>query len=158
MTVENRFTPEPLTSIPRGFMFVFGSNESGAHGAGAAAFAYDNCGAWYGQGVGPMNQCYAIPTKDWNVKTLPLDVVAMYISRFNAFTKMERKGAPKFYVTKIGCGLAGFKAEQIAPLFKDIRHQENVWLPEEFVKIIDALPDEEITEKIEELYAKDTSL
>lgn len=158
--MEKRITPENITSdLPKDVMFVFGSNESGIHGAGAAKFAYEQCGAWLGQGFGPMNQSFAIPTKDWEIHSLPLSVVATYVDRFIEYTRIKHrvKHEWKFYVTRIGCGLAGFKVEDIAPLFKSVRNQENIWLPQDFIDVIDSLPEEEVSEKIEEMYEKDTS-
>lgn len=97
-------------------VFVFGSNEAGIHGAGAAHYAYKNKGARYGKGYGHHNDSFAIPTKDMEIMTLPLDTIQMYIYGFLAFAKGQRKLV--FQVTRIGCGLAGYKDNQIAPMFK----------------------------------------
>lgn len=104
--------------------FVFGSNESGIHGAGAARFAELNYGAVRGVGFGPVGRSFAIPTKDWQIQTLPLNVVKNYISRFLAFA--ELCDTDTFKLTRIGCGLAGFTEAEIAPLFADA--PPNVWL------------------------------
>ena len=98
-------------------IFVFGSNEAGVHGAGAAAYAYKNKGARYGFSYGHMGDSFAIPTKDMDIKTLPLQRVEKYVQGFLAYAAGKRKLT--FQVTCIGCGLAGFTHEQIAPLFKN---------------------------------------
>ena len=134
---EKRITPEIISSLAtEDTIFVFGSNEAGTHGAGAAKFAIDHCGAYMHQGFGFMGQSFAIPTKDWNIVTLPLDVIEFYIKRFIAFTRTEEISRWKFYVTQVGCGLAGYAPEQIAPFFSDVIDQENIWLPKEFIDII----------------------
>ena len=95
--------------------FVFGSNESGLHGAGAARYALEHRCAIWGRGVGFQGTSYAIPTKDHNVETLPLVAVESYVKGFLHFAELHPETT--FLVTQIGCGLAGFTAEQIAPLF-----------------------------------------
>jgi len=95
-------------------VFVFGSNLAGIHGAGAAAHAR-GMGFPYYLGSGYSAGCYAIPTKDCAIQTLPIEVVAAYVAQFRVFAA-EHKDM-EFQVTRIGCGLAGFKNDQIAPLF-----------------------------------------
>ena len=97
-------------------IFVFGSNEAGFHGAGAAAEAYNNWGAAMGIGEGICGQSYAIPTKDKNIKTLPISKIKEYVDRFIEYAKSHPEAY--FFVTKIGCGLAGYKDGNIAPLFE----------------------------------------
>lgn len=99
-------TPEIITHLEPHQIFVFGSNEAGRHGAGAAALAHQKFGAKYGVGFGPTGRCFAIPTKDWRVKTLPLQAVAFYIARFLDYAISVP--SKDFLVTKIGCGLAGY--------------------------------------------------
>jgi hypothetical protein len=96
-------------------IFVFGSNLAGRHGKGAALHARLHHGALYGQGIGYQGNAYAIPTKDRNIQTLPLASVQKYVSEFLAFA--EAHPELTFQVTRIGCGLAGFRDNQIAPLF-----------------------------------------
>lgn len=98
-------------------IFVFGSNEAGIHGAGAAREALEKWGARRTKGIGLVGQSFAIPTKDHNIHTLPLEQVKKYVAYFLTFA-MHRPEL-HFMVTQIGCGLAGFKKEEIAPLFKD---------------------------------------
>jgi hypothetical protein len=104
-------------------VFVFGSNLSGIHGAGAALYAKKYYGARQGQRTGLMGKCYAIPTKDRYIRTLPLERIKPYVEEFVEFTMTA---GIKFYLTPVGTGLAGYKHEQIAPLFKGV---VNTWLP-----------------------------
>lgn len=97
-------------------IFVFGSNEAGRHGAGAARLAMQAYGAKYGEGWGFQGRSFAIPTKDTNIQTLPVDVIQEYVELFIA--NAERFYEEKFFMTRIGCGLAGYLDEDIAPLFR----------------------------------------
>lgn len=113
-------------------VFVFGSNLAGRHGKGAALWATQHRGAVYGIGIGHAGNSYAIPTKDINIKTLPLDRILRYVEWFLDFA-MSRPDLT-FQLTPIGCGLAGYKPEQIAPMFRDA--PPNVILPDEFIKAL----------------------
>lgn len=113
-------------------IFVFGSNLAGRHGAGAALEAKKKHGAIYGLGRGHHGNSYAIPTKDHNLKTLPLNEIKFYVNTFLLFAKENPD--MMFNVTAIGCGLAGYKPYDIAPMFKD--HPENVILPQEFKDVL----------------------
>jgi hypothetical protein len=115
-------------------IFCFGSNLSGIHGAGAAKTAMDLYGAKWGKGVGHHGRSYAIPTKDERIRTLPLESVAKYVTDFIAYARQNPDLT--FYVTKIGCGLAGFKESDIAPLFVDCLTLDNVLLPRDFLNLI----------------------
>ena len=96
--------------------FVFGSNKAGRHGKGAALAALKNYGAVYGQGEGPQGDSYAIPTKGFRLEALPLNVIAGGVARFIVYASEHPETS--FFVTRIGCGLAGYTDKQIAPLFK----------------------------------------
>lgn len=98
-------------------VFVFGSNRAGRHGAGAALYARNNRGAIYGQGEGRQGHSYGIPTKDRELKPLPLHDIAEHVKRFLAYAA-EHPGET-FQVTAIGCGLAGYRPHQIGPMFAD---------------------------------------
>jgi hypothetical protein len=98
-------------------IFVFGSNLAGRHGAGAAADAVQNYGAIYGRGIGLQGRSYGIPTKDASLHTLEINRIKPYINSFIDFA--ERSVGFKFKITQIGCGLAGIKSKDIAPLFKE---------------------------------------
>ena len=107
-------------------IFVFGSNLAGRHGKGAAKTALRRYGAIYGQGVGRQGNAYAIPTKDDQLNILSLARIAVYVADF--LTYAREHPTLTFQVTKIGCGLAGYTEDQIAPLFK--RAPSNCTLPE----------------------------
>lgn len=113
-------------------IFVFGSNLAGRHGKGAALWAVKNRGAKYGQGFGEQGNSFAIPTKDTNVKTLPLDIIANYVRLFVEEARLNPE--VQYELTPIGCGLAGYKPEQIAPMFKDA--PSNVALPQVFINVL----------------------
>jgi len=108
---------EDMTAAPKDWIFVFGSNLAGFHGAGAALAAYKYYGAELGVGWGLTGQSFAIPTKDEHIETLPLEAVKGYIDGFVAYTKAHPD--KNFFVTRVGCGLAGFTDDQIAPLFRE---------------------------------------
>lgn len=122
---NREFTPERIAQLKPNEIFVFGSNLAGAHGGGAARLAYDRFGAVWGQGVGLQGQSYGIPTMHGGV-----EAIKPYVDEFIAFAKQHPE--MKFIVTKIGCGIAGFTTEEIAPLFADAVDVENVILPREF--------------------------
>lgn len=107
-------------------VFVFGSNERGIHGAGAAAYAVQHHGAVVGRGEGLQGNSYAIPTKDRYIRTLPLEYIDEYVRRFLEFAFEHPE--LEFDMTRIGCGLAGYCDEEIAPMFKSV--PSNCWLPE----------------------------
>lgn len=107
-------------------IFVFGSNEAGIHGAGAALEARKKYGAKMGIGFGHIGNSFAIPTKDENIKTLPLNQIQKYVDMFIAYAQITPE--LKYLVTRIGCGLAGYKDSDIAPMFKNAPN--NCELPE----------------------------
>jgi hypothetical protein len=96
-------------------IFVFGANEAGRHGAGAARAAVERYGATYGVGYGRQGESFGIPTKDTNIRTLSLDRVADYVNQFIQYAK-DNPGE-EFQVTQIGCGLAGLTPVEVAPMF-----------------------------------------
>jgi hypothetical protein len=122
-------TPELVKTLEPNQIFVFGSNEAGRHGAGAAKTAV-KWGAIYGVGEGLKGQTYAIPTKDKNIETLNLENINDYVVNFYHFAKINTD--LDFLVTEIGCGLAGLTPEQIAPMFKEASALPNVYLPFRF--------------------------
>ena len=127
--MTDRFTPEFITELKPGEIFVFGSNLGGFHAGGAARVANQKFGAEWGVGVGLTGQCYAIPTMQGGVET-----IKPYTDEFVAFAAQHPELT--FLVTRIGCGSAGFRDEEIAPLFADALDAPNVVLPESFVNII----------------------
>jgi hypothetical protein len=124
------FTPDRINSLSSDEIFVFGSNLAGRHAGGAARTAFKKFGAIYGQGVGLQGQSYAIPTMQGGAET-----IAPYVDEFIDFAKEHPELF--FYVTRIGCGIAGFKDGEIAPLFKKALGLSNVCLPESFVHVLD---------------------
>lgn len=129
-----RITPENIQELKPNEIFVFGSNEAGRHGKGAAKLAMDRFGAKYGQAFGIQGQSFAIPTKNFDIKTLPLRDIGIYVQLFLLYVKIDPKNT--FLVTEIGCGLAGYKPSEIAPLFKDCIDLENVYLPKSFWEVL----------------------
>ena len=124
-----RITPKHINKLTTNQIFVFGSNEAGRHGKGAAKTAI-KWGAIYGQGEGLQGRTYGIPTKNSNIKTLDLNEIKKYVDRFIKFARENTNLI--FLVTEIGCGLAGYKPKDIAPLFKDAIQLDNIYLPERF--------------------------
>lgn len=125
-----KYTPENITHLDdRDDIFVFGSNLAGNHARGAAGVALQKFGAVMGQGIGLQGQSYAIPTMQGGIET-----IKPYVDQFIDFARECDQNT--FYVTRIGCGIAGFTDEEIAPLFADAMELYNVRLPESFVKII----------------------
>lgn len=126
------YTPENITSLGEDEVFVFGSNLAGNHAGGAARVARERFGAIMGQGVGMQGQSYAIPTMQGGVET-----IKPYV---DDFIELAREwDQTTFYVTRIGCGIAGFKDSEIAPLFAEAMDLYNVRLPKSFVDEIDKL-------------------
>ena len=123
------FTPDMISELKADEVFVFGSNLEGMHGGGAAFAAWKKFGAVMGCGVGLRGQSYAIPTMQGGVET-----IKPYVDDFIAFASQHPELF--FYVTRIGCGIAGFRDKEIAPLFSEAVCLENVCLPEGFVKVL----------------------
>ena len=122
---SNRITPEYITSLQPNEIFVFGSNLAGMHGGGAARTARLYFGAVMGNGDGPQGQSYAIPTMQGGVET-----IRPYVDKFIDYAKAHPEQT--FLVTPIGCGIAGFTPDEIAPLFKEAVSVENIYLPQSF--------------------------
>jgi len=130
-----------MTVDTKNMIFVFGSNLAGIHGAGAAAYAKTHLGAAMGMGVGRTGQCYAIPTKAAKViggkayvgDTLPIEVILPFVHEFIDYACNNPH--LHFQVTQIGCGLAGLKAEDIAPLFGTA--PPNCWFDSGWQQIFD---------------------
>ena len=125
--MKTQFTPDFITELKENEIFVFGSNLQGMHGGGAARLAYKKFGAIWGQGVGLQGQSYGIPTMHGGV-----DAIKPYVDEFIEFARSHPELT--FLVTRIGCGIAGFRDEEIAPLFKECIEIDNVILPRTFVQ------------------------
>lgn len=134
MNYEKRITPIVVHELKEKEIFVFGANEAGKHGLGAAKTAM-LFGAKYGKAVGIQGNTYAIPTKDKTVKrSLTVKKIKQYVDGFITYAKNNPENI--FLVTPIGCGLAGYKEEDIAPLFEEAINIENIHLPASFWKIL----------------------
>lgn len=125
--MEGRTIPKMITELKPNEVFVFGSNLEGMHGGGAAAIAYKKWGAIWGQGVGLQGQTYGIPTMHGGV-----EVIKPYVDEFVEFAESHPEKI--FLVTEIGCGIAGFSVQEIAPLFIKTVDVTNIHLPESFWK------------------------
>ena len=123
-----RVSNDRIDHLEENEIFVFGSNASGYHGGGAAAYAMRKFGAVWGQGEGLQGQSYAIPTMEG------IADMGEAIKRFTSFAAEHSE--LRFLVTRIGCGVAGYSASQIAPLFKECIPLENVALPSDFWDVL----------------------
>jgi len=124
----HRITPERIDRLAPNEVFVFGSNIHGHHLGGAARAAMERFGAVWGQGVGLQGQSYAIPTMEG------LDHMAVAINLCIRFARLNPD--KRFLTTRIGCGIAGYRDEDIAPLFRDAMQVNNITLPASFWKIL----------------------
>ena len=124
-----RVSPRFINSLSDNEIFVFGSNLQGHHGGGAALIAYEKFGAVWNEGVGLHGKTYAIPTMHGGVNE-----IKPYVDEFIDFAKENKQY--KFLVTRIGCGIAGFKDHEIAPLFAKALELENVYLPLSFLEYL----------------------
>lgn len=122
-------SPNRIDSLKANQIFVFGSNLQGRHGAGAAAQAFRDFGAIWGQGVGLQGKSYAIPTMQG-----PVDTIKPHVDDFLKFAGDHPE--MEFLVTRIGCGIATFKDADIAPLFANAILYPNVRLPQSFIDIL----------------------
>lgn len=125
-------TPSQVNVLADGEIFVFGSNFQGAHMGGAARVAKEKYGAVWGIGEGLQGNSYAIPTMEG------LENLAPAVQRFTSFAKQHQE--LKFFVTAIGCGIAGYQADEIAPFFLNAAYLPNVYLPLSFWKVIMDIP------------------
>lgn len=136
-------TPEFITELPHSTdIFVFGSNLLGLHGGGAAKLAYEKFGALWGKGIGKSGNSWALPTKANFQRTLTIEEIAPYVDRlYKDVILTGRNGhkGPHYFITEVGCGLAGLKVEDVAPLFKSFLGCENCSLPIRFINVIKGL-------------------
>lgn len=128
-TENPNISADRIEMLEENEIFVFGSNLAGMHGGGAAWVANMKFGAEWGIGVGLTGRSYAIPTMHGGVET-----IKPYVDEFIRFAQTNPE--LKFLVTRIGCGIAGFRDEEIAPLFDEATHVSNIYLPETFYNIL----------------------
>lgn len=124
--VNHHFSPSNITELSKCEVFVFGSNLQGTHGGGAARIAYNEFGAEWGVGEGPTGRCYAIPTMHGG-----LDVIRPYVEDFLNYAK--KHPMQRFLLTRVGCGIAGFKDSEMAPLFAEAIDIPNIAIPREWL-------------------------
>lgn len=129
--MTTRVTPNRIAELRPNEIFVFGSNLEGAHGGGAALLAWREWGAIWGQGSGLQGQTYGIPTMHGGP-----EAIRPYVDEFIRFARQHSDTV--FLVTEIGCGIAGFKPAQIAPLFKEAADVPNIYLPQRFWDVLNA--------------------
>ena len=134
-STENAFVKEgmrvaanKISKLNAGEIFVFGSNKGGAHGGGAAYFAFKQFGAVWGEGEGLFGQSYALPTMEGRKS------MAEAVGRFIDFARQHTEYT--FLVTAVGCGIAGYSPAEVAPLFAEAVNLPNVYLPESFWKYL----------------------
>lgn len=127
--MNGRITSPRITELQPGEIFVFGSNLEGHHGGGAALLAWKKWGAIWGQGAGLQGQTYGIPTMHGGP-----DRIKPYVDEFISFARQHPELT--FLVTEVGCGIAGFRPAEIAPLFHDAVDVENIHLPQRFWEVL----------------------
>ena len=127
-------TPKTIKTLKKNEVFVFGSNGQGNHAGGAAKLAVDKFGAIEGQAKGLQGKSYAINTMD-GIDTMKAEVI-----EFIDFAKENNNLV--FLVTEIGCGIAGYKPEEIAPFFTEAKNIQNVYLPQSFLSILNEQKEE----------------
>ncbi|WP_208645500.1 A1S_2505 family phage non-structural protein [Mucilaginibacter endophyticus] len=131
-----KITPSKITKLKKNEVFVFGSNLLGNHAGGAARLAVEQFGAINGQAEGLQGQSYAIPTLNKNMEKISLDVLQYHVNKFA--NDVEATPKLQFLLTDVGCGIAGFKAEEVAPLFTELykKNLPNISFPKSFVDLL----------------------
>ena len=127
-TLPSRITPSMINVLGKNEIFVFGSNIQGMHMGGAARVASSKFGAEWGNGEGLPGQSYALPTMEG------IENTTTAARHFTACAKEHPE--LKFFVTSVGCGIAGYTPEDIAPMFREAAKLENVFLPVSFWKVL----------------------
>lgn len=128
ITDGRRVASDRIAELGSNEVFVFGSNIQGAHGGGAAWFAHKHFGAEWGVGEGLTGRTYALPTMEGK---------AALEKAVDHFIDCARQHPGlTFLVTAVGCGIAGYTCEEVAPLFKEATSLENVYLPQAFWDVL----------------------
>ncbi|MBQ6238153.1 MAG: hypothetical protein IJK07_08040 [Bacteroidales bacterium] len=123
-----RVASDNISELGKDEVFVFGSNIQGMHGGGAAWYAHKHFGAEWGVGEGLTGRCYALPTMEGDAS------LHKAVDNFIACARQHPELT--FLVTGVGCGIAGYRPDEVAPLFKDAAALENVYLPQVFVDVM----------------------
>ena len=131
--MERQYTPENITELKENEVFVFGSNLNGNHTGGAAYLAVEKFGAEMGNAEGIQGQSYAIPTLDKNMERINLTDLEQSINRLYDYA--EENPGKTFYMTKIGCGIAGYEVSDIATIVNCRDIPANIIIPEEFTHV-----------------------
>ena len=132
------YTPDYIDRLLPSQIFVFGSNTLGYHTGGASGTARKKFGAVWGQAEGLQGQSYAIPV-DFGKGIRKDTEVKASVDKFIAFAKENEKLF--FFVTRVGCGIGGYRDEEMAQFFKEALEVKNICLPKSFV---DALKSGEV--------------
>lgn len=135
--LPNRITPSRIEVLEKNEVFVFGSNIKGLHMGGAARVAYNKFGAEWGNGEGLQGQSYALPTMEG------LENTQIAVEKFTQCAKSHPE--LKFFVTPVGCGIAGYTSKEIGPMFREAAALDNVFLPVSFWKVLLEIDIEEQT-------------
>ena len=125
-----QFTPENITELKPNEVFVFGSNMAGNHAGGAARTAVEKFGAVMGQAEGLQGQSYAIPTLDKDMNKVTPEQLQASLERLAEYARVN--SSTTFYLTKIGCGIAGFTEEEVIRLLNNVDMPGNIVIPEDF--------------------------
>ena len=120
-----RVASDRIATLGENEIFVFGSNIQGSHGGGAAWYAYKQFGAEWGVGEGLTGRTYALPTMEGKAS------LKKAVDHFIACAKEHPELT--FLVTAVGCGIAGYTPNEVAPLFREATSLENVYLPQVFI-------------------------
>ncbi len=123
-----RVTPNNIQELKENQIFVFGSNKEGLHYGGAAKLAFEKFGAKWGKGYGESGNSYAIDSMSGLIE------LKNNVADFLFYAAIQKDLV--FLVTEIGCGIANFTPEQIAPLFKKAIHFNNIHLPASFWEVL----------------------
>lgn len=123
-----RIASDNIAQLGENEIFVFGSNIQGMHGGGAAWYANRNFGAQWGVGEGLTGRCYALPTMEGKAS------MKKAVERFIHCAETHRELT--FLVTAVGCGIAGYTPQEVAPLFKEAAGLKNIYLPQIFINNI----------------------
>ncbi len=123
-----RVASDRIAELGENEIFVFGSNIQGAHGGGAAWFAHKAFGAEWGVGEGLTGHTYALPTMEGKAS------MQHAVEHFIACAKQHPELT--FLVTAVGCGIAGYRPNEVTPLFKEATSLENVFLPQVFWEVL----------------------
>ncbi|RAJ24290.1 A1S_2505 family phage non-structural protein, partial [Pedobacter cryoconitis] len=135
--LTQKITPSNISKLKKNEVFVFGSNLNGHHIGGAAKLAKESFGAIENQGKGIQGKSYGIPTLNYAMAKISIENLQNSVNEFGLYASENLKTT--FFVTEIGCGIAGFKSEEVAPLFKNLVNIDNITLPQSFVDVIESI-------------------